>query len=244
MVFECFIIVTTNLIYFLYRLHARKGSYMKEKNKKVILRILVYILGLFVLAMGITTAINSNLGVSPVSSLPYVFSVITGMSMGMWTILVYLVFVLVQMLLLKKEFKIRDLSQLLFSFVFGYFINFTSVLLERFVPTTYPGQLGMALIAVFLIALGVELYVSPNIVNMPMEAMCAAVNKKVLKKLAFGDVKVIMDSLIVVISIIVSLVFLGKVIGVREGTILNALLVGQLMKPIHKVLRPLTEKLV
>ena len=65
---------------------------------------------------------------------------------------------------------------------------------------------------------------------------------KVFKKLTFQDVKVIIDCLVVGIGIILSWLFLGRIEGIREGTVLSALLVGLIMKKFQKVIEPLMNK--
>ena len=99
----------------------------------------------------------------------------------------------------------------------------------------------MLAISILLVAIGVSLYMGVKLVNMPMEGMTHAISEKILKKLPFHDVKVIMDCLSVGIGIVLSFVFLGKLEGIREGTVICALLVGKLMKPVQKVLKPIIE---
>ncbi len=207
-------------------------------DQKLGIRILAYVAGIFILAMGVAFSVNSQLGVSPVSSLPYVMSLITGITMGTTTILVYLLFVLIQILVLRRDFQWISLAQLLFSVLFGYFIDFTRFLLGDFRFPTYAGQLAMLGISIVLISIGVVLYVNANIINMPMEAMTAAVRDKILTRLTFSDVKILLDTTVVVISVLFSLMFLGGVQGVREGTVLSALLIGQVMKRIHRFIVP------
>lgn len=207
---------------------------MAGKSGGFVKRLLTYIIGLFILALGVAFSISSNLGVSPVSSLPYVISLITGLEMGMCVTLIYSIFVIVQILILKKEFKWINLGQIVFAGVFGYFVDFAQLILGDFVIPTYLGRLLMLAISIILVAIGVYLYMSAELLNMPMEGMVTAIQQKALKKLAFADVKVIMDTVVVAIAIISSLVFLGQVLGVREGTVLSALLVGKVMKVIKK----------
>jgi len=76
-----------------------------------------------------------------------------------------------------------------------------------------------------------------------MEGMTHAVNRVFFPDKPFHDIKVIMDCLTVVIGIVLSFVFLGKLDGIREGTVICALLVGKLMKPMQKVLKPAVEKI-
>lgn len=89
---------------------------------------------------------------------------------------------------------------------------------------------------------GVCLYMDVNLVNMPMEGMTYAVKETIFPKRQFHDVKVIMDCAVVAIGIMLSLVCLGKVEGIREGTVICALLVGKIMKPLQKVIKPVLEK--
>lgn len=212
-------------------------------NRKFINRVVIYIIGLFFLALGVAFSINSNLGVSPVNSLPYVISLITGKDMGTMVIMVFSFFLLVQIFILRKEFKWINLTQLIFSSIFGYFTDFAKFIVGDFTIPTYAGQLVMLAISIFFVALGVCLYVNVRLVNMPMEGMTAAIQQKVFKKLEFHDVKVIMDCTVVVIGIILSWVFLGKIAGIREGTVLCAILVGKIMKPMQKVIVPIINKI-
>ncbi|NMB42735.1 MAG: hypothetical protein GX995_01220 [Clostridiales bacterium] len=216
---------------------------METKFRKFILRIVVYIIGLFFLALGVAFSINSGLGVSPVNSLPYVISLITGVEIGTMVIIVFSFYILVQILVLRKDFKWINLTQIIFSTIFGYFTNFTKMIVGDFTIPTYFGQLLMLAISIVFIAVGVSLYVDAKLVNMPMEGMVAAINEKLLPKKTFADVKVIMDTSVVIIGIILSFVFLGKIEGIREGTIICALVVGKLMKPMQKRLIPKIEKL-
>ncbi len=215
---------------------------MNVNDSKLINRILMYILGLFILALGVAFSINSQLGVSPVNSLPYVISLITGQDMGKVVICVFSFYILLQLLILRKEFKWINLTQLIFSTIFGYFVDFAKYLLGDFTLPTYGGQLVMMAIGIILIALGISLYMNAGLINMPMEGFTEAVSKKVFKKLTFQDVKVIIDCLVVGIGIILSWLFLGRIEGIREGTVLSALLVGLIMKKFQKVIEPLMNK--
>ena len=62
---------------------------MKRKPAKLAPRLGIYLVGLVVLAFGITLAVNSNLGVSPVTSLPYVVSQVLHVTLGTCTVIVY-----------------------------------------------------------------------------------------------------------------------------------------------------------
>jgi uncharacterized membrane protein YczE len=212
------------------------------KYQKLLCRIVLYAVGLLILAFGVAFSVNSNLGVSPINSLPYVSSRIIGFDMGTCVVAVFLMYILVQIAILRKEFKWIDLSQIFFSSLFGYFVDFSKRVLGDFSIPTYAGQLIMLAISIVFVAIGVATYMEAKLVNMPMEGMILAIVKK-LPKLAFHNAKIILDCFVVIIAAILSLVFLGGLYGVREGTVLCALLVGRLMGPIQKVLRPTVHKI-
>ena len=113
-----------------------------KKSARLAPRLGIYCLGLWVLAFGIALAVNSNLGVSPVSSLPYVVSLISGVSLGTCTTVIYAGYVLLQMAISRK-FQPALLLQLVFSTVFGYFVDAAKLLLGDFCLPTYFGQLAM-----------------------------------------------------------------------------------------------------
>lgn len=204
---------------------------------------LIYVTGLLFMAFGVAFSVNSSLGVSPVNSLPYVISRITGLDLGNCVIGIFAFYILVQILLLRKKFRPIDLTQLIFSTIFGRFVDVAKKVAGDFAIPTYPGQLVMLAISIVFVAIGVCLYMDVQLVNMPMEGMTHAVNRVFFPDKPFHDIKVIMDCLTVVIGIVLSFVFLGKLDGIREGTVICALLVGKLMKPMQKVLKPAVEKI-
>lgn len=216
---------------------------LPRPTAKLAVRFLFYVIGLFILALGVAFSVNSRLGVSPVSSLPYVASLITGLNLGLMVMASYLIYVALQMILLGKKFRWIDLTQLLFSVLFGYFVDFTKVLLGDFRIPTYPGQLLMLGISMLLISIGVVLYVNVNLINMPMEALTVAVRDRLFPKRTFSDVKIMLDTTVVTTAILLSFLFLKNVSGVREGTVLSALLVGRIMKVIHPIIVPRLRKI-
>lgn len=210
-------------------------------NKKFMYRVLLYVVGLMVLALGVAFSINSKLGISPVNSLPYVLSQITKVEMGTCVIVVFSLFILVQILIKGKDFQWINLSQLIFSTLFGFFVDGAKALLGNFTLPTYLGQLAMLLMGVVIIALGISLYLDARLVPMPAEGMTLALADKINKP--FNQVKTWTDSILVTLSILLSLIFLGGLYGVREGTVLSALLIGPAIKPIRKWTKPWVEKM-
>ena len=83
-----------------------------EKNDNIKILLVVYLIGLFIMTLGISMSVKSNLGVSPVSSIPYTITCITGLEMGKATILFHIVLVALQFVILRGAFQIKSLLRL------------------------------------------------------------------------------------------------------------------------------------
>lgn len=163
----------------------------KSSPTQWVIRIFFYVLGLFFMAMGVAFSVNSNLGVSPVNSLPYVISQVSGAALSTCVIAVFSTYIVFQLLILRREFNPINLLQIVFSTIFGYFTDFTKWLLGDFALPTYAGQLVMLAISIVLVAVGVLLYIEVDLVPMPMEGFTMAISKKMGFK--FHNVKVVVD---------------------------------------------------
>jgi len=205
------------------------------------LRVLFYVLGLFILAFGVAVSANSDLGISPVNSLPYVLSVIISLDPGTCVVIVFCTYILLQILILRKDFKPINLCQILFSTIFGYFVNFTKSLLGDWAIPTYPGRLVMLAISIVFIAVGVSLYIEAGLVPMPMEGLSLALSEKL--KIPFHNMKIIIDCLVVVLGVILSFLCLGRLVYIREGTVITALVTGKVMALVKRPLSPVVRRL-
>ena len=196
------------------------------KIKKLIYQIAVYCVGLLILAFGVAFAINSNLGISPVNSVPYVVHLVSGINMGMLVTLFFLLLIVMQIILLRRNFKPIDLTQIIFSTIFGYFVNVARAIVGDFTIPTYAGQLLMLAISIVLIAIGVSMYLEAKLISLPAEGIILAIIQKYPRH-TFAKVKVIFDCVLVVLAVGITLMFLGGIYGTREGTILSAIFLGK-----------------
>ena len=203
-------------------------------DKQLIYRISLYILALFIMAFGVVLSINSDLGVTPFSSLPYVVSLITGIDIGVCVFVIFSSFILIQIAILRKEFKYINLSQIVFSSIFGYFVDFAKSVLGDFRIPTYAGQLGMLAFSLVLLACGIAMHLEARLVNMPAEALVAAAAHKA--RVAFHRAKIPLDCAVVALSGTLSFIFLSEMRGVREGTVISAILVGKLIPVMRKMI--------
>ena len=213
---------------------------MKNSNPaQLAARLGIYCLGLLTLAFGIALSVNSNLGVSPVSSLPYVVSRITDISLGTCKTIVYSLYILLQMVLSRKKFQPALLLQLVFSKIFGYFVDGAKFVLGDFCLPTYWGRLAMLAASIVMIGFSLVLYIDVQLAPMPAEGLVGCISA--INGRPFSQMKTLVDCTSVLIAAALSVIFLGKLTGIREGTVLTALLVGKMMGILRKFVGPWIE---
>lgn len=203
-------------------------------------RILIYMLGMFFIALGVAFAVNSDLGISTVSSLPYVISLVLCQPLSLCVTVVFCFAVLLQVVILRRQFEMIQLTQVIFSVLFGFLVDLSGLLLGELCLPGYLGRIIMTLVGVLLIALGVTIYVEADLVPMPMEGLSLAIAKKC--GCPFHRVKVVVDCSLVATGVVLSLCVLGRLEGIREGTVISALLVGPLIPFFRHPIKPVIDR--
>lgn len=181
------------------------------------------------MSIGIVISVKANLGVTPVSAAPYEFSQITGIRLGFCMTGVYLIFILLQFLILRKDFNPLALLQVICSFLFGFFVTAAEWLTALLpLPQNYVMQLLYLGISIMMIGLGIMLYMTAEILPLPAEGVMEALTVKSGKPLSTS--KVLFDCSMVVVALILSFATSGTLGGVREGTLIAAIGVGRFLK--------------
>ena len=201
----------------------------------ILKRYLLLLVGLSIMAFGVAFSIKASLGTSPISSVPYVISLFTPLTVGTATITMHCVFILLQILILRKNYHPIQLMQLPVAFFFGYLTDFGVWAVQGITCNTYWQQWIVCLIGILLVAVGVSFEVKAGVVVLAGEGVVLAICK-VFPKKKFGYMKVGFDVTLVVIACVLSIVFTGRLQGVREGTVAAALLVGLIAKQLGKLL--------
>lgn len=213
-------------------MHTRMRTYLK--------RYLLLCVGLTIMAFGVAFSIKGELGTSPISSLPYVTSLLTPMTVGTATIAMHCVFIVLQILLLRRRYDPIQLIQLPVALVFGCLTDFSVWVIQSISPSSYVMQWVLCVIGILLVGIGVSFEVTAGVVTLAGEGLVLAVCKVFSFK--FGNAKVCFDVSLVVISCILSLVFLGHLAGVREGTIAAALCVGMIAKQVNRPMKRFADR--
>lgn len=200
-------------------------------------RYALFIVGLFISALGVAVTKRAELGVSPVSSVANILSLrFTFFTIGSWLIVWNCVLILGQIIILRRDFQWIQLLQVPLSFLFGRFTDF-GMMLSAHIPTAhYAVRLGLVLAGTAILGFGIALTVTADVIMNSGEAFVKAIADKT--HFAFGNVKIGFDVGCVTLSVILSLVlFAGAVEGTREGTVIAALLTGVAVKIFTKLVR-------
>lgn len=208
---------------------------MKSINLQFIKRLVVYLIGVYFTAVAIAISKMTPLGISPNSSLPNEISLILDANLGLVTAIVFASFVFIQWILLGKDFKVINFIQVLLSIIYGFFVNSAVALVNRVLPPcdTYLLQIIYTLVSAVLLGAAVKVYLAPKVMALPAEGLAQAVAQRF--KIPFPTAKNVCDITIVTISVILSFAYFGTLYGIREGTIIHAILVGRSVKLADKL---------
>lgn len=204
------------------------------EKSELIKQYIIFLIGLFIVSLGISFITKANLGTSPISSIPYVLSLGMDLTLGEFTILFSILLIIFQILLLGRNFKMVSLLQIPVSLLFGYFIDLTMIFLRWLAPSSYTMKIIALFIGCCILALGVYLEVVANVVMLPGESFIKAICDRFHTD--FGITKVCCDTSMALIAILISVVLLNGVEGVREGTVISAVIVGFIVKFYGKLL--------
>ena len=195
-------------------------------------RYLLFCVSLFVNALGIAFITKALLGTSPITSVTYILSMFTPLTIGQWTILLNLLFVVLEPFLMSRQELKSDLRmyllQIPISFCFGTFIDICMhYVLFWLHPETYVYMIIALLIGCVILAVGIALEVKANAAMMAGEYFVNVITKRFRGE--FGYVKLGFDVTLVVLACLLSLIFMSGIYGVREGTVISALVVGPIV---------------
>lgn len=197
-------------------------------------RYLIFLVGLFVNSLGVSLITKANLGTSPISSIPYVLSLNFPFTLGNFTIFFSIFLIVLQLIILRKNFKLEHILQIPVSIIFGYFIDLTMILFSWVNPEAYIMKIVYLLMGCLILGVGVYMEVLADVVMLPGESFVRAI--VLTWKTNFGTTKICFDVSMSVIAAVLSFIFAGRLAGVREGTVIAALLVGFIARLIGKKL--------
>lgn len=191
-------------------------------------RLTLYVSGLFLLSLGVSLSIQASLGVSPVSSLAYAFSLTAGLSIGITTVLANLLFIIIQ-IILNKKIELREFSvQLLIVFLFGFFMDITLSLVQLLpAPETLLSRITFLAISLYVVSAGLLIYFAAKLPLMPYDALTYVVSERF--KMKFSNAKITSDLLNVVVAASIGLIFIQSFGSIGIGTLAAAYFIGKIL---------------
>ncbi|MBD5528117.1 MAG: hypothetical protein HDR02_06840 [Lachnospiraceae bacterium] len=191
-------------------------------------RVFFYIMGLLVLALGITLNTKTNMGVSPLISVAFCVASLLEENVGDVTLIWYIVFVAVEIIChigLKRYRTIpADILQIPLSIVFTRFMNLFSDVIPDMTGSVVTRGIFLV-IAIVLTGVGIGLTLNVRLIPNPGDGIVQALSDCCGRKVS--TVKNMLDAFCVLITVVISMIFAGKLIGIGVGTILAVIFVGR-----------------
>lgn len=220
---------------------------VSQSQKQTILRGLLYVLGMLILAVGLTLSTKATLGVSPIISIAYCVSELSGVSIGDTTLLLYVVLIAVQVALhsLRKTQKWKqtvlfDLLQLPVSIAFTRFMNLVSSIVPVFEGAyagsfwgSLYGRVCLLLLAILLTGIGAAITLRMRLVPNPGDGIVQAIAD--FCSIPVGRTKNYVDLCCLLLSAAISLCFARRLLGIGIGTVLAALGTGRVIALFNKL---------
>lgn len=196
-------------------------------------RFLIFFFGLCTLSLGIATVTHAGLGTGTVSLLAFLLTKLTGLSMGFYVFLTNVFFFVLQIMVNHKNFWIKAVKQLPICFVFGMIFDVAMMITAAMVPQTYTQQVLMVLLGTTLTGLGIASMVFARLAILPPEGLVLSIMERWGG--SFGHLRMGVDVFLVTLTVILSLLTFGTIVGLREGTLITAVCSGQIAKVFLKV---------
>lgn len=189
----------------------------------------MYIIGIYVLTLGISIAIRAGIGISPQSSLTRTMTLIfPGVSQGTFNLILEVLMLGLTFLIMPKAFKARSFLSLIPALILATLLDVNLMLTGWIAVDPYPARVALLLVADATMALGLFLMIRANLVLMPIDMFVNTLHIKTGRK--WGNLKTLFDCSLLVLSAAIGLVFLGAPQFIRGGTIINAIMIGQYIK--------------
>lgn len=214
---------------------------MTDKTE-LIKRYIFLLAGLFVNGLGVSFITKAGLGTSPITSIPYTLSLGFTPTVGMFTLVFNIFLIILQVILLRRNFQLQNLLQLPIIALFSFFIDLTMSLLGFMQPETYAMKVVSLIVGCLILGFGVFMEMAANVAMLPGEATVRAVSD--VFSTDFGKTKIAFDSSMTIIAAILSFIMFKHLDGVREGTIVAAILVGFIARLFKKYISGIEKILI
>lgn len=182
------------------------------------------LVGVFLAAFGVSFSIKAKIGTTPISVCPAVFSQPLHITTGTALWIMFAFFLIVQIIILKREFPPFQLLQLAISFLFGFSTDLGGVILGILPDEAIWQQIIYCAMGIILLSTGVYIQLKADLLMLSPDAILKVISQKYNKE--YSKLKIIMDCTMVTIAVIGSLIIYKKLVHVGIGTVAGAIFVG------------------
>lgn len=225
-------------------------------KRTFLFRCLFYGLGLLILTLGLTLNTKTGLGTSAIISVPYSISVIWNLNFGNVTLIVYLIFIAVQLLIHgtscsrpirtgkptanRRRLLLFDLLQFPLSLLFTRFLNFFSALFPDCEASPMPVRLLILALAITLTGIGAAMSLDMRLIPNPGDGIVQTIADRIDKNIGFT--KNCFDLANITVTTTISLIFAQRLVGIGIGTVAAVFGVGRIIALYHRICgRPIRE---
>lgn len=201
-------------------------------HKENLSRYAIYLAGMIILALGITLNTKTNLGVSPLISMPYAVSKIWHMNFALLAFIMYSLFTFIEIFLKGEKREAKDFLQIPFSLVFSLLLQFLgdgyeylAGMIDILNMETIIPRIILLMAAVILTGIGISMTVNMKLIPNPADGLAKAVGDRCQRNLGFG--KNVIDISSVAITFIIGMLSSGTIVGIGIGTVIAMIGVGR-----------------
>lgn len=208
---------------------------------KQLRRWLFYLIGQIILAIGLTLSTKVNLGVSPILSIAYCASVISGRTIGDTSLVVYIICIILELIMharqdmpqeQKKKIFILDLLQLPLSLIFTRVMN----LFARFIldlSGSLALRIPLLILAIICVGVGASMTLDMRLIANPADGIVQVISD--VSGLKLGLTKNIVDISCVILTATGSLILSHRIIGIHVGTLLAMFGTGRVIAVFNRI---------
>ena len=184
---------------------------------------LLYLIGLNIMSIGIVLSTRTHLGVAAISSVAYSYSIFFNISFGLSNVILYVVFILIQILLMKSlSYKI--IMQIPMAVLAGIFIDIYDNLIALL---NYNFLINFILLLTSNILTGIGVYFMTK-ADLVLDPGNGIVNTLcIFFKKPFSYLRIRFDISLVIFTAISGLILVQEIIGIGLGTVISAYLIGK-----------------
>lgn len=195
----------------------------------------VFVFAILILYFGVALCYKADIGVGPNDAMFLTVSKLLNMKVGTISIIGCFIYLILQIIILRKDFKYKEFIQIFLILFSGFLLNiFLYNLLDKFNPSNYIFRVFLYTISVFIKTIGVLLILSSGVCKTCAEGLADAIASKV--KLKMGIVRQLMDVVFIIIVLLLALIFKSK-ITIGLGTIIDMVLFGPLLELMKRPFR-------